>query len=202
MTVSAYSMSSSLLLIFVKNPELGKVKTRLAATIGNRKALRIYLKLLEHTRTITQSLPYDKVVYYSPAIQPDDIWGQGGFQKSLQREGDLGQRMQDAFQTGFTQGYEKICIIGSDCYELTSEIIQTAYQALDAHDVIVGPSLDGGYYLLGMKELHPELFQNKHWSTSSVLKDTITDLTQKRLQWTALPELNDVDEEGDLETMK
>ena len=195
-------MSSSLLLIFVKNPELGKVKTRLAATIGKRKALRIYLKLLEHTHAITQSLPYDKVVYYSPTIQPDDCWSQGDFQKALQREGDLGERMQDAFRTGFAQGYKKICIIGSDCYELTSEIIQAAYQDLDAHDIVVGPSLDGGYYLLGMKELHPELFQDKHWSTSSVLKDTITDLTQKRLRWTALPELNDVDEEGDLGTMK
>ena len=195
-------MSSSLLLIFVKNPELGKVKTRLAATIGNRKALRIYLKLLERTHAITQSLPYDKVVYYSPAVQPNDIWSQGGFQKSLQWEGDLGERMQDAFRAGFAQDYEKVCIIGSDCYELTPEIIRAAYQALDAHEVVIGPSLDGGYYLLGMKELHPELFQNKHWSTSSVLKDTIADLEQKDLRWTALPELNDVDEEGDLETMK
>lgn len=195
-------MSSSLLLIFIKNPELGKVKTRLAATIGNRKALRIYLKLLERTHAITQSLPCDKVVYYSPTIQPDDIWSQGAFQKALQREGDLGERMQDAFQTGFTQGYKKICIIGSDCYELTSEIIQAAYQALDAHDAVIGPSLDGGYYLLGMKGLHPELFQNKHWSTSSVLKDTIADLEQKNLRWTTLSELNDVDEEGDLGTMK
>ena len=191
-----------LLLIFVKNPELGKVKTRLAATVGDKRALRIYLQLLERTRTVTQPLDVDKTVYYSPEVQHDDLWDETQYGKARQREGDLGERMSRAFEEGFAQGYKRICIIGSDCYQLTTDILREAFETLATHDLVIGPSTDGGYYLLGMRQWHPELFRNKHWSTASVGKDTIAEAERKRLRWRELPTLSDVDEESDLKTMK
>ena len=195
-------MPKELLLIFVKKPELGKVKTRLAATVGDRQALRIYLQLLERTRATTLPLRCDKTVYYTPDIQQDDLWDETHYHKARQHEGDLGKRMLQAFEAGFAQGYQHICIIGSDCYELSTEVVEQAFEALATHDLVIGPSTDGGYYLLGMQQLHPELFQHKLWSTASVYKDTIEDAERKQLRWFALPTLSDVDEEADLNTMR
>lgn len=190
-----------LLLIFVKQPQLGKVKTRLAATVGDWQALCIYLKLLERTRAITYPLQCDKTVCYTPEVQHDDLWEASHYDKFRQPEGDLGERMRQAFAEGFARGYDRICIIGSDCYELTTAIVEQAWKALEDHDVVIGPSTDGGYYLLGMRQLHSELFRNKHWSTPSVYTDTIADLTTQQLRWVALPELTDIDEVADLRAM-
>ncbi|MGB3848428.1 MAG: TIGR04282 family arsenosugar biosynthesis glycosyltransferase [Tunicatimonas sp.] len=191
-----------LLLIFVKNPRLGKVKTRLAATVGDRQALRIYLKLLERTRAITQPLSVVKTVYYTPEILTDDLWDSAHYQKAQQREGDLGERMHEAFRQGFAQGYQRICIIGSDCYELSTTIIKQAFDQLATHDVVIGPSTDGGYYLLGMNRLYSPLFTYKAWSTSTVKEDTLRDVTALHLRHFTLPTLTDVDDEDDLISMR
>ena len=195
-------MPDTLLNIFVKQPQLGKVKTRLAATVGDQKALEIYRKLLERTRTVTMPLSSDKAVYYTPEVQYDDLWEEAYYHKAPQPEGDLGERMLRAFEESFAQGYQRVCIIGSDCYELSTQIIEQAFEALKTHDLVIGPSTDGGYYLLGMQRLYPALFQGKHWSTASVGKDTIEDATRMQLRWLALPTLSDVDEEADLRTMR
>ena len=194
-------MPSELLIIFVKQPELGKVKTRLAATVGNQKALEIYHQLLERTRTITQPLVCDKVVYYSPSIQDNDLWDIECYRKEQQVEGDLGKRMQQAFEASFARGYQRVCIIGSDCYELTTKIIEQAFAALRTQEVVIGPSTDGGYYLLGMRQLYTGLFENQQWSTSSVYQDSVCYVEKQSLAWQSLPTLTDVDEEKDLSTM-
>lgn len=191
-----------LLIIFVKNPQKGKVKTRLAATLGNEKALEIYLELLERTKQITQGLAADKVVYYSEFIDEQDLWTPEVYQKALQANTDLGMRMKQAFEQAFGQGYESVCIIGSDCYELDQSILEQAFDALERQDAVAGPANDGGYYLLGMNRLHPELFENKQWSTSSVLADTLEDLKNKHCSYHLLPELTDIDEEKDLKAFK
>ena len=191
-------MKDCMLLIFVKKPETGKVKTRLAATVGDEKALQIYLQLLERTQEITQSLPCAKTIYYTPEIVEKDIFDIKHYQKALQSEGDLGQRMQNAFAAAFSQGYKKVCIIGSDCFELDTHILEEAFAQLDKEDVVIGPARDGGYYLLGMRKMHVPFFQNKKWSTSSVLSDTLNDLKKTHLSFSLLPELTDVDEEEDL----
>lgn len=191
-------MTDGLLLIFVKNPILGQVKTRLAATVGKEKALEIYLKLLDYTEGITIELPIDKVVFYSNFIDNNDIWDQKHYQKQLQSQGDLGQKMSDAFEWGFQSGYKEICIIGSDCYELNPEIIMSGFQELSTHDAVLGPTRDGGYYLLGLKKLRGELFQNKNWGTDSVAADTLNDLNELDLDYRTLETLNDVDTEDDL----
>ena len=195
-------MKKCMLLIFVKKPEAGKVKTRLAATVGDEKALQIYRQLLKRTQEITLPLSCQKTVYYTPEIVEDDIFAQQHYGKALQSEGNLGQRMQHAFEAAFAPGYEKVCIIGSDCYQLNTNILKEAFEKLDQNEVVIGPSTDGGYYLLGMKKLHLSLFQNKDWSTSSVFPQTIGDLKNTGLSFGLLPALTDVDEEKDLATLK
>ena len=186
------------ILLFTKNPELGKVKTRLAKTIGNERALEIYKTLLTHTQSIASPIDADKFVFYSDTINENDQWSAADYYKKLQFNGDLGQRMAAAFQEAFSLGYQSVCIIGSDCYELTSAIISEAFSKLSDHDVVIGPTHDGGYYLLGMKLLYKPLFLNKSWSTDSVFSDTINDFDTLSLTSYRLIKLSDVDEEKDL----
>ena len=188
-----------LLLLFVRNPELGKVKTRLAAAVGPEKALDIYSRLLRHTRQVTQNLPVQKRVYYAGWVAENDIWPKEQYGKRLQPPGDLGEKMEAAFATAFAEGYTSVVIIGSDCLQLTPDILRQAYHELSRHDVVIGPALDGGYYLLGMKQLHPELFRNKRWSTEHVLPDTLQDIQTLRLTYSLLPRLSDVDHVEDLD---
>ncbi len=191
-------MTNALLIIFVKNPVLGKVKTRLAATLGDERALKVYLKLLEYTAKVTNNLPVERAVFYSDSVDTGDLWDNSTYLKQLQSPGDLGERMQSAFDWGFESGHNDICIIGSDCYELTPEIIMSGFQTLSTHDAVLGPSRDGGYYLLGMKKMREELFQNKNWGTDSVATETIDDLQRIGLSCRLIETLNDIDVESDL----
>ena len=190
-------MNNNLIIVFVRTPELGKVKTRLAKAIGDQAALTIYKLLLKHTATVLHELSFDKVVYYSKKIENNDFWEASLFEKKLQKGADLGERMQQAFETAFDRGYKKVLIIGSDLFELTSTLIISALEALETYDISIGPSLDGGYYLLGMKELHPAVFKNKKWGTNSVLKNTLQDLKQQNVK--LLEALNDIDTFEDLQ---
>lgn len=190
---------TKLLLLFVRNPELGKVKTRLAATVGPEMALEIYMRLLQHTREVTKQLPVHKRVYYTNAINPNDLWPNDVYDKHVQPSGDLGQKMRAAFASAFEEGYTSVVIIGSDCLQLTEYIILEAYRQLETHEVVIGPALDGGYYLLGMNRLYPELFENKRWSTEHVFPDTIQDLQNLHLSYALLPRLSDVDHAEDLD---
>lgn len=191
-------MKSELLIIFYRNPELGKVKTRLAATVGDAKALAIYLKLATHTRVITTEVDCDRVVYYSDYIDTEDAWSNSDFSKQLQRGADLGARMENAIEMAFEQGYKRVSIIGTDCIELTTQIIANAFETLRTKDAVVGPAVDGGYYLLGINRFIPELFREKEWSTNSVCQDTINDFSRLSINYHQLSMLRDVDTEADL----
>lgn len=188
----------SLLIIFYRNPDLGKVKTRLEATVGDEKALAIYLMLASHTRSITEHVSVDKVVYYADFIDREDNWSNTLFDKQLQRGADLGERMLNAFADGFSDSYQSICIIGTDCYDLTTEIIVKAFKKLERQDAVIGPAHDGGYYLLGMNNLLAGVFRNKQWSTGSVCADTMSDFKKLGLNFFQLEMLTDVDQESDL----
>ena len=190
-------MPKNLLLVFTRNPELGKVKTRLAKTVGNATALKIYIFLLKRTRDIAVKVAADKAVYYSVKIRENDIWDASIFQKHQQVGEDLGIRMLHAFKNGFKAGYEKVMIIGSDLYDLTAETIENAFIALENNEVVIGPAEDGGYYLLGMNSLEEKVFKNKDWGTETVRKDTLEDLKDKKVF--LLGELNDVDVFEDIE---
>ena len=185
------------LIIFARNPVRGKVKTRLAATMGDDKALSIYQSLLEHTVQITQQLPYDCYVFYADGISKNDVWPDDLYLKKNQEGNDLCQRMLHAFDTLFQQGYQKIIIIGTDCFELSSFILLDAFTALDEKEVVIGPSEDGGYYLLGMRQFFPFLFEEKAWSTDSVYSSTVQQLVIQNIRYEILPILNDIDTEDD-----
>ncbi len=190
-------MNNNLIIVFVRSPELGKVKTRLARSIGDQSALNIYKILLKHTAAVLRDLSFDKVVYFSEKIDNNDFWENSLFEKKLQKGADLGERMHHAFDTAFNKGYKKVLIIGSDLFDLTSSLIISAFEALETYDISIGPSLDGGYYLLGMKKLQPEVFKNKKWGTDSVLENTLQDLKKQKIK--LLKALNDIDTLEDLQ---
>lgn len=189
---------SNALIVFVKNAVEGKVKTRLAASIGSRKALQTYLYLCYHTRDVIRLLHADKYIFYSDAIVENDMWAEHASYKRLQQGANLGDRMEAAFAHVLAKGYRKVCIIGTDCRDLHVEIIQSAFIMLDACDVVVGPAADGGYYLLGLKQMHAELFADKDWSTSMVFDQTLQAIRELSLHFNLLPELHDVDRYEDL----
>lgn len=184
-------------MIFTRNPELGKVKKRLAADIGDKEALELYNFLLKHTFQVTRDLPMDKVVYYSEAIPTGDIWEESTFSKAIQRGNGLGERMKNAFLDGFQKGYTNIVIIGSDLYDLQKEDLERAFLELEQYDYVLGPAQDGGYYLIGKKSLNSTLFENKTWGSDSVLRETLTNLTNEHI--ILLEERNDIDTLKDLE---
>mgnify|MGYP003137608577 FL=1 len=186
-----FPTSKKALIIFTRNPELGKVKTRLAKSVGDESALEIYKFLLKHTVAITKNLNVDKYVFYSENIHREDIWDPEIFRKKLQTGTDLGEKMQNAFSELFEMGYEKVLIVGSDIFELDQSDIENAFEVLQTTETVIGPATDGGYYLLGMKELNATIFQNKNWGTSTVLEETLSDLRQKK--YVLLEERNDVD---------
>jgi rSAM/selenodomain-associated transferase 1 len=188
---------SQALIIFVRNPEAGNVKTRLAATLGSEKALQIYRQLLAHTLSITKECEIDKYVFYADNIMPGDEWKKSGYHQLLQKDAPLGEKMKDAFDAVFKKGHNQVIIIGSDCPYLNKQHISLAFEKLSNHDMVIGPANDGGYYLLGMKKLHDELFQNKQWSTTTVFQDTISDIEKNSLSYYRLPLLTDIDTEED-----
>ena len=192
--------SKNLLLIFTRNPELGKVKTRLAKDLGDQSALDIYKFLLGHTVAITEALPIIKEVHYSEKIYENDIWDASIYQKKQQVGEDLGDRMLHAFAEGFKNGYSNIIIIGSDMYDITSEELMAAFKELDTKEFVIGPAEDGGYYLLGMHKLKPAIFVNKEWGTNTVLRETLKDL--KGENFSLLEEKNDVDYYSDIKEHK
>jgi rSAM/selenodomain-associated transferase 1 len=190
-------MKNNHLIIFVKNKIPGKTKTRLAAGIGPQKAMEIYDLLLAHTHLATRCLPFKKTVYFSQQLENNGLWADGNFSLALQQGPGLGERMQEAFEQQFAAGAERVCIIGSDTFEISPELIQQAFQVLETKDTVIGPAHDGGYYLLGMNELQPEFFQNKAWSTESVLPQTLEDIERLQLSCSLLPQLNDIDHKED-----
>ena len=189
-------MSNPLIMVFVRNPELGRVKTRLAKSVGDQAALETYKTLSKHTFKIISEIDSDKLIFFSDKIQDNDIWTATNCKKQIQTKGDLGQKMLAAFQYGFSLGYQKILIIGSDLYSLRPKHIESAFEQLENYDVVIGPALDGGYYLLGLNFIIPKIFKQKQWSTSSVLKETLSDL--KEFNVNLLEPLNDIDTYEDL----
>lgn len=192
-------MSKNLLIIFTRNPELGKVKTRLAKSIGNENALTIYKTLLDRTEKTTRDLSCDKAVYYSVKIRENDIWDTSIYQKHQQHGDDLGIRMHNAFAEAFSNNYDKVAIIGSDLFDLNPSHINDAFKALDKNDFAIGPAHDGGYYLLAMKSLYSQVFKNKDWGTSTVFNYTIKDLKNESIYY--LETLNDIDVYDDLKNI-
>lgn len=184
------------LLVFIKNPVAGKVKTRLAAEIGEAGALRIYLHLLAHTLEICRKSGVPVSLYFSESPDREIALKYPGFCFFVQEGQDLGARMKNAFKEAFDRGSREVIIIGSDLYDLTAEVLEEAFSTLKEKDVVIGPARDGGYYLLGLKNLPEGIFDKKPWGTHTILKRTLDNL--KGYNVALLKELNDIDILDDL----
>ena len=183
------------LILFIKNPIPGKTKTRLAASVGDDMALKMYGILVRWTRDQAAGLENSvtRYVYYSEETVPEGDFTEQIFRQRTQAGKDLGERMHNAFEEVFAAGHDRIIIIGSDCPGVTTEYLQRAFEQLTDTDAVIGPALDGGYTLLGLRKLSPTLFVDMDWSTDRVLPATVARC--KELGWSVqqLPTLSDVD---------
>jgi rSAM/selenodomain-associated transferase 1 len=190
-------------IVFVRAPEPGRVKTRLAASIGAAAALAIYTRLAEATVREALALAAEGVqvrVHYTPADAEPHVraWLGDGPLLLRQSDGDLGRRMRDAFDRAFADGHRQVLIIGSDLPEMSAGLLRRAFEQLDAHLAVIGPAHDGGYYLLGMTRLIDGVFDGIAWSTPEVLDATLARLRAAGVNAAILPTLRDVDEVDDL----
>src|SRR5262249_44785829 len=161
------------LIVFLKAPRPGAVKTRLANSIGAPAAASAYRHLVETLLHQLQQIGSVDLCF-SPdnALAEVQHWLKPGWTSSPQGDGDLGQRLQSAFQRVFQRGAKRVVIIGSDCPSIRAEDIREAWHALQMHDVVLGPATDGGYWLIGLKGSQPHLFRDVRWSAADVFIET------------------------------
>lgn len=184
---------SCVILIFCRNEIAGKVKTRIASAAGDARALNIYQRLCDITVEAVAPVDAYRIICYDTRIENDDRWNVCADDRWLQHGDDLGARMAAAFDGAFSEGFRKVVLIGTDCPQLTAAILSAAFAELDSNDVVVGPAADGGYYLLGFRNMKHDLFQQKVWGTDTVLAATLADAAERGLTCGLLPVLSDVD---------
>lgn len=191
------SSTSVAVAIMARKAEMGVGKSRLAATLGAELTFDIYRHLIAVCAAAIECTDLPATVYFDPEPGDSDVWTDSRFKYALQStEADLGQRLFDAATESLAQ-HEGVLLIGTDCPSLTSEILIEAANALSHSDAVIGPSTDGGYYLLGIKLVLPELFKNIDWSTDKVAAQTREVFAKAQLKVHNLPVLNDIDEQHD-----
>jgi rSAM/selenodomain-associated transferase 1 len=184
------------LIVFVKAPRPGAVKTRLAKTMGAAGACAAYRRLVE---TVLGNL--SRLNGVELRHTPDDaaaefqVWLRPGWPTRPQGEGDLGARMQRAFDEHFAAGAQRVVIVGSDCPEVTVGDIREAWKGLKSSDLVIGPATDGGYWLIGLRQAQPRLFEAMAWGSETVLAETLLRAKAAQLQVKLLRILTDVDTE-------
>lgn len=209
-----------LLLIFLKEPIPGKVKTRLASTVGDEMAVRIYKSLVS---VLLEQLKWIKDTHYRFCFSPQDAeeamlhWILPELEHRLEEDGSvrpltpeaasvdfksqcaggLGERLEDAFQTGFNEGYEEVSAIGTDCPYLSARWIETAHLVGRKNDLVLGPVHDGGYCFISLKSFTPVPFRDIPWSAAETLSSTVTAIENANLSHMLLPTLSDIDHESD-----
>lgn len=194
---------SECLIIFTRYPEPGKTKTRLIPALGAEGAATLQRQMTEHTLDQVKELQAKRLVSV-------EVYFVGGNQQLMQSwlgtsviyrqqgDGDLGRRMAIAFQTALEAGKQRVVVIGTDCPDLKAQLMVKAFHALEQHDLVLGPAQDGGYYLIGLCRLIPELFTGISWSTAEVLQQTMSIAQRLELAVAYLPRLSDVDRPEDL----
>lgn len=197
------------LIIFAKFPEPGKVKTRLARDLGDNKAAEIYSGIARDIISrVSKSPAYETVIYYDPPDKKNEIalWLKDltkiDSEHLIPQEGSsLGKRISGAFERVFSSGGDKAVIIGTDCTDVTASMIENTFSDLRNFDAVLGPAQDGGYYLLGLKQFVPELFQAIDWSTELVLGQTLSHLDMLGYNYKSLETLRDIDNLNDLNSL-
>jgi uncharacterized protein len=184
----------------VRYPVAGKAKTRLAEEMGVQKALEFYEQCASHILQEMAHLPsrITKYVFYTGATSSRiKDWVGTGYELRAQTSGDLGGRLADAFTQMFTDGMERAVIMASDVPDITSSLMATSVEALESADVVIGPSHDGGYYLIGMSALQVGVFDGIRWGSSHVLRQTMARVDKSGMASRLLPTLIDIDTTDD-----
>lgn len=198
--------NSKCVLFFVRAPEPGKVKTRLARAIGNDAALKLYVSFVADELEMLRNMPADVIICYYPRTseQRMRIWLKNESYFMAQEGADLGIRMAVAFEKGFLDGYQKALLIGSDIPDLPSWLIVEAFDSLGTYDTCIGPSQDGGYYLIGFRKdtYYRDIFEDIPWGTTRVFGKTLQSLKRKGLNCNFLSRWKDIDELEDLRCLK
>lgn len=194
---------SDQLLLFTRFPEPGKVKTRLIPALGADGAASLHRALTEHILQIIKdfiNLAKIDFCICSDGAEIHEMHEMFGSDHlcSFQAEGDLGQRMSAAFAASLKQGRRRVVLIGSDCPGISAQILKSAFIYLDRYDLVLGPANDGGYYLIGLSALYPEIFQNLPWGTADVLAITLARAAGLGLKTILLEPLTDIDRPEDL----
>lgn len=203
MAAQIFSLHDTALLIFARYPLPGKVKTRLAKTLGDERATIFYRACAEHAfqECVKLSEGIMRYIFYSESSEREGVmqWAAGGdFTFADQGPGDLGERMYRAFRMVFDRGARKAVIVGTDVPDISAGSLIEAIRSLNDVDTVIGPSRDGGYYLLGMNKLHDEVFLDIEWGGVNVFAKTMKQLEAKHLSIHRMPELADIDTEEDL----
>lgn len=190
------------LIVFLKYPEPGRVKTRLARDIGRRNASLIYSEIAQSViGKVSKSNEYKTIIFFDPPEKEEEVrrWLKNTNLTLLPQEGNLlGERMLNAFERAFSLGATSTVIIGTDCMEVSDKTVLEAFRALREVDAVLGPARDGGYYLLGLNRPFPWVFKGIEWSTNLVLSQTIKKLEEKKQRFKLLETLTDVDTIRDL----
>jgi uncharacterized protein len=193
-----------LLIIFVKLPVNGNVKTRLAKTIGTEAATALYRCFASDTFAAARRTGYPLLVFFYPPEAHEDAaqWLGKDVTCLPQRGIDLGERMLGAFQEAFSR-CSRAVLVGSDCPDLPDIILEEAFGCLKSCDAVIGPAVDGGYYLIGFSSLNmpEELFKDIEWGSSGVFETTVAVMRKHRLNVHILPTWNDIDEYHDLKAI-
>jgi len=194
-------MPEERLIILTKYPEPGRAKTRLIPALGAIGAANLHRALAHHTiATLHAFNPEVRYTGGNVALMRDWLsnLNLGDLNYVEQGNGDLGDRMAQGFVEAFRQGFTRIVMIGTDCPAIDADLIKKAFSELSSFDLVLGPASDGGYYLIGLQVMIPELFKSITWSTDSVLQNTLAIADRLSLTYSLLPTLSDIDRPDDL----
>lgn len=190
------------LVVFTKLPIRGRVKTRLTPLVSPRAAAELHRCFLLDTLATASRIKARTVVAYSPRGAADLLKEFFHGWSIPQQGGSLGERMSSAFQEVFHRGFSPGVMIGSDIPTLPPGFLREAFKALREKDLVLGPAVDGGYYLIGMHRLHPGVFRDISWGTPGVLRQTLERIRELGLRFSCLPVWYDVDAPRDLVFLK
>lgn len=189
-------------LVFIKSPEIGKVKSRLSSSIDKETVLEIYRLFVQDILQNLEKLPYEKIICYHPKNAIDGIkkWLGSDYIYIPQNGRNLGERLKNGFIQGFEKGFTKLIAIGSDSPDMKLGFFNDAFENLDAHDTVIGPCTDGGYYLIGFSNssFYPKVFDDIPWSTEFVYEKSLDSINRGNLKVYILPVWQDVDTIEDL----